>query len=131
MRIRLKNGFGVTVKAEDRPSGSAGDSASVSTPFFRISVSVVVRGVCLSRRREAPALSYQDKHTPRLQIAFLRSILWYGKQVQNSFLLRHCVLIGELGSAFELSVRKWNVMFVWYGLFRRQIIFVVIENTKV
>ena len=70
MRIRLKNGSGVTVKAEDRPSGSAGDSASVSAPFFRISVSVVVRGVCLSRRREAPALSYQDKHTPRLQIDF-------------------------------------------------------------
>ena len=71
MRIRLKNGSGVTVKAEDRPSGSAGDSASVSAPFFRISVSVVLRGVGLSRRREAPALSYQDKHTPRLQIAFL------------------------------------------------------------
>lgn len=28
----------MTVKAEDRPSGSAGDSASVSTPLFRISV---------------------------------------------------------------------------------------------
>lgn len=28
----------MTVKAEDRPSGLAGDSASVSTPLFRISV---------------------------------------------------------------------------------------------
>ena len=37
-KIRSKNGKCVTVKAEDRPSGSAGDSASVSTPLFRISV---------------------------------------------------------------------------------------------
>lgn len=60
----------MTVKAEDRPSGSAGDSASVSTPLFRISVELSLRGVCLSRRREAAPLSYQDKHTPRLQIDF-------------------------------------------------------------
>ena len=59
----------MTVKAEDRPSGSAGDSASVSTPLFRISVELSLRGVCLSRRSEAPRL-YQDKHTPRLQIDF-------------------------------------------------------------
>lgn len=57
----------MTVKAEDRPSGSAGDSASVSTPLFRISVELSLRGVCLSRRSEATPLSYQDKHTPRLQ----------------------------------------------------------------
>ena len=56
MRIRLKNGFGVTVKAEDRPSGSAGDSASVSTPLFRISVELSLRGVCLSRASEASPL---------------------------------------------------------------------------
>ena len=37
-KIRPKNGKCVTVKAEDRPSGSAGDSASVITPLFRISV---------------------------------------------------------------------------------------------
>ena len=54
-----KNGKCVTVKAEDRPSGSAGDSASVSTPLFRISVELSLRGVCLSRASEAP-LSYQD-----------------------------------------------------------------------
>ena len=60
----------MTVKAEDRPSGSAGDSASVSTPLFRISVELSLCGVCLSRRSEATPLSYQDKHTPRLQIDF-------------------------------------------------------------
>ena len=49
----------MTVKAEDRPSGSAGDSASVSTPLFRISVELSLRGVCLSRRSEATPLSYQ------------------------------------------------------------------------
>ena len=66
-----KNGKCVTVKAEDRPSGSAGDSASVSTPLFRISVELSLRGVCLSRRSEATPLSYQDKHTPRLQMVVL------------------------------------------------------------
>ncbi len=66
-KIRSKNGKCVTVKAEDRPSGSAGDSASVSTPLFRISVELSLCGVCLSRRSEATPLSYQDKHTPRLQ----------------------------------------------------------------
>ena len=61
----------MTVKADDRPSGSAGDSASVSTPLFRISVELSLRGVCLSRRSEATPLSYQDKHTPRLQMVVL------------------------------------------------------------
>lgn len=44
-------------------SKTAGDSASVSTPLFRISVELSLRGVCLSRRSEATSLSYQDKHT--------------------------------------------------------------------
>ncbi len=59
VKYGLKNGKCVTVKAEDRPSGSAGDSASVSTPLFRISVELSLRGVCLSRRSEATSLSYQ------------------------------------------------------------------------
>ena len=50
----------MTVKAEDRPSGSAGDSASVIASAFPYFSRVPFRGVCLSRRREAAPLSYQD-----------------------------------------------------------------------
>ena len=57
-----KNGKCVTVKAEDRPSGSAGDSASVSTPLFRISVELSLRGVCLSRASEASPLVSRRSH---------------------------------------------------------------------
>ena len=52
----------MTVKAEDRPSGSAGDSASVSTPLFRISVELSLRGVCLSRASEASPLVSRRSH---------------------------------------------------------------------
>ena len=52
----------MTVKAEDRPSGSAGDSASVSTPLFRISVELSLRGVCLSRASEASPLVSRQAH---------------------------------------------------------------------
>ena len=52
----------MTVKAEDRPSGSAGDSASVSTPLFRISVELSLRGVCLSRASEASPLVSRLSH---------------------------------------------------------------------
>ena len=106
MRIRLKNGSGVTVKAEDRPSGSAGDSASVSAPFFRISVSVVVRGVCLSRRREAPALSYQDKHTPRLQI------LIYINNSLSANLMCNIIIAGKNGA---YAKRLWQSPDVFNG----------------
>ena len=47
----------MTVKAEDRPSGSAGDSASVSTPLFRISVEL-----SLSRASEASPLVSRQAH---------------------------------------------------------------------
>lgn len=66
VKYGLKNGKCVTVKAEDRPSGSAGDSASVSTPLFRISVELSFWRVlvCAAKRRSR----IKDKHTPRLQI---------------------------------------------------------------
>ena len=58
----------MTVKAEDRPSGSAGDSASVSTPLFRISVGFgYVSDVALVSR-----LSHIFMDTQLLIIAFLR-----------------------------------------------------------
>ena len=50
-----KNGRCVTVKAEDRPSGSAGDSASVSTPLFRISVEFVTWRVLVAAARSEPS----------------------------------------------------------------------------
>lgn len=66
----------MTVKAEDRPSGSVGDSASVSTPLFRISVGLSLCGVCLSRASEASPLVSRLSHifmdTQLLIIAFLR-----------------------------------------------------------
>ena len=93
-KIRSKNGKCVTVKAEDRPSGSAGDSASVSTPLFRISVELSLRGVCLSRRSEATPLSYQDKHTPRLQMA----VMLYGMRIIKTVSYVHlCPLFSRRG----------------------------------
>lgn len=47
-KIRSKNGKCVTVKAEDRPSGSAGDSASVSASAFPYFSRVEGICVCLS-----------------------------------------------------------------------------------
>ena len=50
-----KNGKCVTVKAEDRPSGSAGDSASVSTPLFRIQSGLVMWRVLVAGERSEPS----------------------------------------------------------------------------
>lgn len=54
-----------SVKAEVRPSGSAGDSASLSLsvqPYY-----FVAACACLAVRVSAPPLVY-DKHTPQCQI---------------------------------------------------------------
>ena len=52
----------MTVKAEDRPSGSAGDSASVSTPLFRISVEFVTWRVLVATERSDVALVSRQAH---------------------------------------------------------------------
>ena len=62
-KIRAEKGKCVTVKAEDRPSGSAGDSASVSTPLFRISVefrfvACACRGGAKRRRSRIKTTTY-------------------------------------------------------------------------
>ena len=56
-----------SVKAEVRPSGSAGDSASLSLsvqPYY-----FVAACACLAERVSAPPLVY-DKHTPRCHFCF-------------------------------------------------------------
>ena len=61
----------MTVKAEDRPSGSAGASASVITPLFRISVKFREVACACRGGASAPSLSYQDGHI------FLWTVLIY------------------------------------------------------
>ena len=67
-KIRSKNGKCVTVKAEDRPSGSAGDSASVITFLFRLQPGLVEWRVLVAAARQRRRSRIKDKHTPRLQI---------------------------------------------------------------
>ena len=63
----------VTVKAEDRPSGLAGDSASVITFLFRFQPGLVEWRVLVAAVRQRRRSRIKDKHTPRLQIVFFVS----------------------------------------------------------
>ena len=60
----------MTVKAEDRPSGLAGDSASVITFLFRLQSGLVEWRVLVAAVRQRRRSRIKDKHTPRLQIDF-------------------------------------------------------------
>ena len=66
----------MTVKAEDRPSGSAGDSASVITFLFRLQSGLVEWRVLVAAARSAGALVSRLSHifmdTQLLIIAVLR-----------------------------------------------------------
>ena len=65
----------MTVKAEDRPSGSAGDSASVITFLFRLQSGLVEWRVLVAARSGAALvsrLSHIFMDTQLLIIAFLR-----------------------------------------------------------
>ena len=66
----------VTVKAEDRPSGLAGDSASVITFLFRLQPGLVEWRVLVAAARSGAALVSRLSHifmdTQLLIIAFLR-----------------------------------------------------------
>ncbi len=52
----------MTVKAEDRPSGSAGDSASVITFLFRFQSGLVEWRVLVAAARSAGALVSRQAH---------------------------------------------------------------------
>ena len=52
----------VTVKAEDRPSGLAGDSASVITFLFRLQPGLVEWRVLVAAARSAGALVSRHRH---------------------------------------------------------------------
>lgn len=58
----------MTVKAEDRPSGLAGDSASVITFLFRLQPGLVEWRVLVAAARQRRRSRIKDKHTPRLQL---------------------------------------------------------------
>lgn len=70
LKIRTKNGKLPEPKnSGDSPSGLAANTAFGTLSFSVISVGSVKFLACACLRREA-ALSYQDKHTPRLQIGY-------------------------------------------------------------
>ena len=52
----------MTVKAEDRPSGSAGDSASVITFLFRLQPGLVEWRVLVAAERSDAALVSRQAH---------------------------------------------------------------------
>lgn len=66
----------MTVKAEDRPSGSAGDSASVITFLFRLQPGLVEWRVLVAAARQRRRSRIKDKHTPRLQIVVFNDALY-------------------------------------------------------
>ena len=77
----------MTVKAEDRPSGSAGDSASVSTPLFRISVEFVTwRVLVATERSDAACICQAPAKVPNSEIRFL------GGSLGANFLICNCLL---------------------------------------
>lgn len=54
----------MTVKAEDRPSGLAGDSASVITFLFRLQPGLVEWRVLVAAARSGAALVQRQAHAP-------------------------------------------------------------------
>jgi hypothetical protein len=77
VKYGLKNGKCVTVKAEDRPSGSAGDSASVSTPLFRISVELSFWRVLVCAAKRRSRIKTSTRHGCKIYYIVIWFIIYF------------------------------------------------------
>ena len=73
----------MTVKAEDRPSGLAGDSASVITFLFRLQPGLVEWRVLVAAARSGAALVSRQAHATVAKQGFQRLL-----DLEDEFLLR-------------------------------------------